>query len=181
VSPLPVDLGDGAVLRRLTMDDLDEIWALVDVERPRLEPWMPWTEGTRTIDDQRQWLESVVHGEGTLDGCGIFVDGRYVGGVGLRWDPFDVRGEIGYWIAAAYEGRGLVSRAVRALVEVGFRDLGLHRIEIRAGVGNTRSRAIPERLGFVPEGIEREGERGSNGFYDLVVYAILDGEWPPAS
>ena len=163
------------------MDDLDEIWALVDVERPRLEPWMPWTESTRTIDDQRQWLESVVHDERTLDGCGIFVDGRYVGGVGLRWDPFDVRGEIGYWIAVAYEGRGLVSRAVRALVEVGFRDLGLHRIEIRAGVGNTRSRAIPERLGFVPEGIEREGERGSNGFYDLVVYAILDDEWPPGS
>ena len=153
MSPLPADLGDGAVLRRLTMDDLDEIWALVDVERPRLEPWMPWTEGTRTIDDQRRWLESVVHDERTLDGCGIFVDGRYVGGVGLRWDPFDVRGEIGYWIAAAYEGRGLVSRAVRALVDVGFRDLGLHRIEIRAGVGNTRSRAIPERLGFVPEGI----------------------------
>jgi ribosomal-protein-serine acetyltransferase len=70
---------------------------------------------------------------------------------------------------------------VRALVEVGFRDLGLHRIEIRAGVGNTRSRAIPERLGFVPEGIERGGERGSNGFYDLVVYAILDDEWPPVS
>ena len=50
MSPLPADLGDGAVLRRLTMDDLDEIWALVDVERPRLEPWMPWTESTRTID-----------------------------------------------------------------------------------------------------------------------------------
>ena len=181
MSPLPADLGDGAVLRRLTMDDLDEIWALVDVERPRLEPWMPWTESTRTIDDQWQWLESVVHDQRTLDGCGIFVDGRYAGGVGLRWDPFDVRGEIGYWIAAAYEGRGLVTRAVRALVEVGFRDLGLHRIEIRAGVGNTRSRAIPERLGFVAEGIERGGERGSIGFYDLVVYAILDDEWPPAS
>ena len=116
MSPLPADLGDGAVLRRLTMADLDEIWALIEVERPRLEPWMPWIEGTRTIDDQRRWLESVVRDERTLDGCGIFVDGRYAGGVGLRWDPFGVRGEIGYWIASAEEGRGLVTRAVRALI-----------------------------------------------------------------
>jgi ribosomal-protein-serine acetyltransferase len=181
VSPLPADLGEGALLRRLTMADLDEIWAVVEAERPRLEPWMPWVDGTRTIDDQRRWLESVVHDERTLDGCGIFVRGRYAGGVGLRWDPFEVKGEIGYWIAAAEEGRGLVTGAVRALIGVGFGDLGLHRIEIRAGVENTRSRAIPERLGFVREGIERGGERGANGFYDLVVYSILEDEWPRPS
>ena len=178
MSALPADLGDRAVLRRLTLADLDEIWALIEVERARLETWMPWVDATRTMDDQRRWLESVVHDQGTLDGCGVFVDGRYAGGVGLRWDPFRVRGEIGYWIAAAEEGRGLVTRAVRALIGVGFGDLGLHRIEIRAGVDNTRSRAIPERLGFVREGIERGGERGANGFYDLVVYAILEDEWP---
>jgi ribosomal-protein-serine acetyltransferase len=95
---LPADLGDGAVLRRLRIADLDEIWALIEVERPRLETWMPWVDATRTIDDQRRWLEGVVHDQGTLDGCGIFVDGRCAGGVGLRWDPFGVRGEIGYWI-----------------------------------------------------------------------------------
>ncbi|HET9248715.1 MAG TPA: GNAT family protein [Actinomycetota bacterium] len=180
MSPLPADLGEGAVLRRLTMADLEEIWAVVQAERPRLAPWMPWVDGTLTIEDQARWLESVVHDASTLDGCGVFVDGRYVGGAGLRWDPFRVRGEIGYWIAESHEGRGLVTRAVRALLEVGFGDLGLHRIEIRAGVDNRRSRAIPERLGFVREGIERGGERGSNGFYDLVVYAILEDEWPPS-
>lgn len=174
-----VDIGDGAVLRRLTMGDLHPIWALVDAERERLGVWMPWVESTRTIDDQRRWLRSVVHDERNLDGCGLFVDGRYVGGVGLRPDPFAIVGEIGYWIAANEERRGLVTRAVRALIEIGFRELGLHRIEIRAGVENARSRAIPERLGFVREGVERGRERGSNGFYDTVVYSMLEDEWPP--
>lgn len=178
MSPLPADLGEGAVVRRLTMSDLAAVWALVDAERSRLEPWMPWIDGTRTIEDQRRWLESVVHDERTLDGCGIFAHGRYVGGIGLRWDPFDIGGEIGYWIAASHERRGLVTRAVRALVDVGFHDLRLHRIQIRVGVRNTRSRAIPERLGFVQEGIERGAERGSRGFYDVVVYSMLEDEWP---
>jgi ribosomal-protein-serine acetyltransferase len=53
VSPLPVavDLGDGALLRKLRIEDLEEIWSLVDAERERLRPWMPWIEGTKTIDD----------------------------------------------------------------------------------------------------------------------------------
>jgi ribosomal-protein-serine acetyltransferase len=181
MSRLPADLGGGGLLRRLRMDDVDQIWPLVEAERERLAVWMPWVEGTKTIDDQRRWLASVVNDEGTLDGCGIFVGGRYVGGVGLRWDPYGVRGEIGYWISSAEEGRGLVTGAVRALLDVGFGDIGLHRIEIRAGVDNMRSRAIPERLGLVYEGIERGGERGSGGFYDLAVYAILEDEWRAAS
>ena len=179
MSPLPADLGDGAVVRRLTMDDLPDVWATVDGSRTRLEPWMPWIEGTRSIDDQRRWLESVVHDENSLEGGGLFVDGRYVGGVGLSWEAFRIRGEIGYWISAEFEGRGLVTRAVRALLDVGFREIGLHRIEIKAGTRNARSRAIPERLGFVLEGVEREAERGSDGFHDLVVYSMLEHEWPP--
>ena len=146
MSPLPADLGEGAVLRRLTMGDLDAVWALVDAERLRPDPWMPWIDGT--VEDQRRWLESVVHDERRLDGC-IVVGGRDTGGAGRRWDPFDVRGEIGYRIAAAAE--------------------------------NARSRALPERLGFVMEGIARGGERGSRGFYDLLVNSLLEHEWLGAS
>lgn len=181
MSPLPVavDLGDGVLLRRLRIEDLQEIWALVDAERDRIGPWMPWVEGTTTIDDQRRWLEGVIRDERNVDGLGIFVEGRYAGGVGLSVDEFGVAGDIGYWIGREHEGRGLVSRAVRALIEIGFRDLGLHRIVIRAGEHNHRSRAIPERLGFTREGVARGEGRGSGGFYDLVVYSLLEDEWPP--
>ena len=51
-------------------------------------------------------------------------------------------------------------------------------IVIRAGVENTRSRAIPERLGFTKEGVARGEGRGTPGFYDLVVYGLLEDEWP---
>jgi ribosomal-protein-serine acetyltransferase len=48
---------------------------------------------------------------------------------------------------------------------------------IRAGVDNLRSRAVPERLGYRQEGVERGGGRGLGGFYDTAVYAMVEEEW----
>ncbi len=178
MSRLPADLGDGAVLRRLELDDLEALWAVVQRERDRLGVWMPWVALTPTVEEERDWLESVVSERDSLEGCGVFVDGRYVGGAGLMPGPYGITAEIGYWIDVAHEGRGLVTRAVRVLIEIGFEELGLNRIEIRAGVENRRSRAIPERLGFTLEGIERGGGKGSGGgYYDLAVYSLLRDEW----
>ncbi len=180
MSPLPADLGDGAILRRLRMDDIQALWGAVESERARVGAWMPWVEVTRTIEEERGWLERVVADERGLEGCGVFLGEEYLGGVGLMPDAWGIVGEIGYWIRSDFEGRGFVTRAVRALIDIGFGELRLHRIVIRAGVDNARSRAIPERLGFSREGIAREEGRGSGGFYDLVVYGLLEKEWPRA-
>lgn len=178
MSRLPADLGDGAVLRRYAMEDIDALWAAVEAERARLGVWMPWVEDTKTIDDERRWLEGVVADEHSLEGCGLWVDGGFAGGVGLMpRDPWGVSGELGYWIVTEHEGKGLVTRACRVLIDIGFRELGLHRVVVRAGVENMRSRAVAERLGFREEGIERGACRGSGGFYDLVVYGMLEEEW----
>ena len=62
---------------------------------------------------------------------------------------------------------------------VAFDELGFHRVFIRAAPGNVRSRAVPERLGFVEEAVLREEARGAvaRGFHDLVVYGMLEDEW----
>lgn len=179
MSPLPIDLGRGAVLRRYSLEDLEGLWLAVEEERDRLGTWMPWVEHTRTIDDQRRWLERVVADRVGLDGTGLWVDEGFAGGIGLSVsDPFGVGAEIGYWIRAAHEGRGHVTRGVRALTDLAFREWGVHRVAIRAGVDNVRSRAVPERLGFTFEGVARGEGKGLDGFYDLAVYAVLEDEWP---
>jgi ribosomal-protein-serine acetyltransferase len=58
-----------------------------------------------------------------------------------------------------------------------FDELGLHRVEIRCGTGNTRSCAIPERLGFTREGVLRQGEWVNDRWVDLVVWGMLEVEW----
>jgi RimJ/RimL family protein N-acetyltransferase len=76
-----------------------------------------------------------------------------------------------------FEGRGLVTKAAHEFTRLAFEHVGLNRVVIRAGVGNLRSRAVAERLGYLPESVERGGGRGLGGFYDIVVYALLADEW----
>jgi ribosomal-protein-serine acetyltransferase len=80
---------------------------------------------------------------------------------------------IGYWLAEEYEGRGLITRAVRALIDHAFGEWQLHRVEIRAAAENVRSRAVPERLGFTQEGVLREAELVGGEYQDLVVYGLV--------
>jgi ribosomal-protein-serine acetyltransferase len=179
VSPLPVDLGDGVVLRHYEMADLDALWSAIEEERERLAVWMPFLRDAKTIDDERRWLETVTPEPRGLGGGSLWRADDLLGGVGLFPDTFGIVAEIGYWVRSSEEGRGHVSRACRALIDIAFGELGLHRVVIRAGVENLRSRAIPERLGFTYEGVAREEGRGSGGFYDLAVYGLLDREWRP--
>jgi ribosomal-protein-serine acetyltransferase len=177
VSPLPVDLGQDARLRRYVPGDLDALWEAVQEERDRLGEWMPWVEHTTTIDHQRAWLERVIADEVGLDGTGLFVGDVLAGGVGMSPYPFGVAAEIGYWVRVPFSGRGLITAGARAMTRIAFEEWGVHRVVIRAGVENVRSRAIPERLGFALEGVERGGGKGLGGFYDLAVYSMLEDEW----
>lgn len=55
-----------------------------------------------------------------------------------------------------------------------FGELDINRIQIKCAVGNISGKKIPRRLGFTPEGIERDGELLSNGkFTDIEVYGKL--------
>ncbi len=178
IRPVRLDLGEGAELRRFTVDDADMIFAVVDANRARLREWLPWIDPMKSSDEERAWLTMVLADEGGMEGYGIFVEGTLAGGAGFRIEPFHVMGEIGYWIAAEHEGRGLVTRACRALIDYAFGEAGIHRVVIRAAPGNVRSRAIPERLGFTEEGVMREEGLAAGGFHDLVVYGLLENEWP---
>jgi ribosomal-protein-serine acetyltransferase len=84
---------------------------------------------------------------------------------------------IGYWLAAPWQGKGIMTTACAALIDHAFKELKLHRVEIRCATGNARSRAIPERLGFVKEGVIRQGEWVNDRFLDLAVYGMLATDW----
>jgi ribosomal-protein-serine acetyltransferase len=177
---LPLDLGDGLVLHASTLGDAEEIYSAVDADRERLREWLPWVDGTSSIAIQREFLSSLEAANAA--GVGVHVtlrqDAVFAGVMGLRVNGMHGSTDVGYWVAAAYAGRGLVTRSVAALVDLAFGPLGLHRLELRAATGNARSRAVAQRLGMVHEGTMRDAELLARGHVDLEVYSVLSTEWP---
>ena len=110
--------------------------------------------------------------------AGIWIDGVFSGSIGSHSIDWANRStSIGYWIDSAQQARGIMTRCCASLLDYLFDDLLLHRVEIRCGTGNTRSCAIPQRLGFMREGVLREAEWVNGRWVDLVVWSMLEDAW----
>ena len=70
-----------------------------------------------------------------------------------------------------------MSRALKAVIDYGFKELGLNRIEVCVATENEKSRALPERFGFTEEGILRQAEWLYDHYVDHIVYRLLREEW----
>jgi ribosomal-protein-serine acetyltransferase len=178
------ELPGGYALRLLEESDADELYAVIDANREHLEPWMPWVEHEHEPADVLPFIRATRRQIADNDGLQTAIvdpEGRIVGMVGVHnVDWPNRKTSIGYWLARGEQGRGTMTAAVRAYVNHAFATWKLNRIMIQAAVENTRSRAIPERLGFREEGILREVERVGARVLDGVVYALLAADWPPA-
>jgi ribosomal-protein-serine acetyltransferase len=171
------------VLRPLSTNDAATLFALVDANRAYLRNWLPWLDGTRCEADTLAFITRVVREEeeGRVATRLIEHDGALCGVIGFHAiDALNRKCEIGYWLAEKYQGRGVITACVERLIRHGFEDRQLNRIAIHVAVGNAKSRAIPERLGFKSEGVLREAGWRYNHFVDLVVYALLRAEWKAA-
>ncbi|MEV7088779.1 GNAT family N-acetyltransferase [Streptomyces sp. NPDC093085] len=84
--------------------------------------------------------------------------------------------EIGYWTAREHRGRGYTTEAVRAVAHWSFTALGAGRLEWRAEVGNTGSRAVAERAGFTVEGVLRAAVFQQGTLRDAWVGSLLPSD-----
>ncbi|MEO7049127.1 MAG: GNAT family protein, partial [Ferruginibacter sp.] len=100
------------------------------------------------------------------------------GRIGLHyWNRQNNTAAIGYWLTKDALGKGIIIRACKALIDYGFSEMGLNRIEIKAATTNLKSQAIPEKLGFKKEGILREAEIVNGRYLDLVLFSLLKNEY----
>jgi len=173
-----IRLSEDCHLRVLREADADELHRLVERNRAHLSPWMPWA-ADQTPERTAAFIRTTERRLADNNGfeAAIVLDGQIVGALGFPGVDWVARAtSIGYWLDEAHQGHGLMTRAVRALIDHAFGELDLNRVEIRAAAENRRSRAIPERLGFRQEGLLREAERVGDRYQDLVVYGLLAGD-----
>ena len=175
-----IAISAGLRLTPLDLDDAADLFALTDANRAHLRTWLPWLDGVRRLEDTRAFIRTAEMQASRNDGAqfAVRVDGAIAGVIGHhRIDWRNRHTSLGYWLGAAYQGRGLVTAACRSLVAHAFDAARLNRVEIRCAVGNRRSCAIPRRLGFRQEGVLREAEWLYDHFVDHVIFGMLASDW----
>lgn len=162
------------------LHDSPRLYQLVEGNREHLREWLPWVDHMTTPFHYDTiipiWLRQFADNNGF--NTGIIYNGVLVGSIGLQQiDWYNRNTSIGYFLAKGMEGNGIMTRAVQALLNYIFNELELNRVEIRCGEKNKKSRAIPERLGFVYEGKIREGELLFGRYQDIAIYSMLSRDW----
>jgi RimJ/RimL family protein N-acetyltransferase len=103
-------------------------------------------------------------------------NGSLLGGITVRhFDPMRHVVEVGYWLFVHARGRGIATRAVRAVAREAFAT-GLWRVEAHVRVGNEVSDRVLERAGFTREGVKRRFLRHGRERVDATIYSLLADE-----
>lgn len=176
-----ISIDDHLELKEIQLSDAPDIFQTINNERASLRTWLPFVDFTLELEDSERFIESIISvpEENREFVFVIREDKQFAGMVGFRGtDLFNRKTEIGYWLDPKFQKRGIMIRSVLELIKFAFLDLNMNRIQIRCAVENFPSRAIPEKLGFMFEGIERSGEFLANQeFTDLAVYSMLKSEF----
>ena len=162
------------LLKVVEPEDAEPIFNAIDNEREYLKEWLPFVEETHDIAYTKTFIEHTIAADSSDLTFTIFYKNQFIGIIGLKdTDMGNRKTEIGYWLSEKFQHKGIITRSCKALIEYAFKDMNLHRIQLKAATKNFKSQAVANRLGFTLEGIERDGELHSYGFVDLKVFSLL--------
>lgn len=133
-----------------------------------------------TMHDARKWLNMV--GENRSDVIlAIVMNGEAAGGIGIHAgkDVYRYNGEIGYWLSEKYWGKGIMSEAVKELVDFSFIQTHFLRLFATIFHNNIASMRVLEKCGFKFEAIHKHTVMKEGKLLDEHLYAMLKEQWEP--
>jgi len=168
------------LLERIQENDAATIFHAIDQNRSHLGVWLPFVDFTKEVKDSASFIRNVIsHREETRNEVyTIWFKGEFAGIIGFHnTDRVNEKTEIGYWLIQEMTCKGIIHRSCIVLIRLAFEKMGMNRITVKCSVGNNASEKVASRLGFTFEGIERNGERFHNLFFDLKVFSLLKCEF----
>ncbi|MDM5199292.1 GNAT family N-acetyltransferase [Fictibacillus enclensis] len=164
----PGESRDGKIVNLAIRESLEE-----------LRPWLPFAQTLPAVEETEKNLEGARIKFLEKESFRYLIfhkNGDYIGTTSLQEIDWDIpKCEIGYWIHSSFSGKGYMTEAVQAIINLGINNIRFKRIEIRCESTNSKSRAIPERLGFELEGILRNEDLSADGsrLTDTCIYSII--------
>ena len=177
-SSFPIIETERLLLREITPSDSKDLFVyLSDTEVVKHMGLAPYKSPKHTLEEIN-WYQSILK-EGTGIRWGITLKGvdTVIGSCGfLNRKPSHYKTEIGYELSKKYWGQKIAGEALEAVINYGFANLNLERIEALIEPLNIASQKLVEKKGFTKEGLLRHYEFTCGKFDDLYMYSILKGE-----
>lgn len=174
----PTLLTERLLLREASMEDRDDFHALISV--PEVTRFSNWVDAPKMAQIERslRWMIKIFP-KGA--GCSWIIEDRVSSRLlgAIRFNSIDRRArcaELGYELHPSAWGKGLMSEAARTVVQCGFDDFSLNRIEAWTLPGNTASDRVLEKAGFQYEGTLRQKARFKEAFHDFRMFGCLAGD-----
>jgi len=168
------------VIRMPKPRDGKVVYEAITASINELKPWLPFAQKEHSEQEVelniREAYISFLRREDLRLHVFLKETGEFIASSGLHRVDWDIpKFEIGYWIDSRFSGKGYMTEAVKGISDFAFQELHAKRLEIRCDTKNTKSRAIPEKLGFTLEGILKNDDRcpDTNQLRDTCVYAKI--------
>ena len=174
-SHIPTLTTDRFILRKLTVDDSDDMYEYAkDQDVTTFLTWSPHRDKGFTFE-YLTYLETRYKAGEFFDWAIKCKDsGKMIGNCGFtRFDYKNDCAEIGYVINPEYKGKGIATEVVAKVIEFGFSNLLLNRIECRFIEGNSASLRVMEKNGMTFEGIMRDGMLIKGEYRNIGICSIL--------
>jgi ribosomal-protein-serine acetyltransferase len=176
--PISLTVPPDIEVRTAVLADAEAFLALVTRNRAHLGRYLPKVV---TLDTREKVEQHLSYPATTLEieviDLHLFCAGTLCGALRLNhFEHENRKASLAYLLDAGHQGRGIVTRAARALLAHAFEAMGLHRVELTCVTDNAASVAVAERLGFTREGRLRDAEQLDGRFVDHFVYGLLSGE-----
>ena len=160
----------------------EDTFEIVTRNRELFGRWLEWVEATKSVEDTKSFIDYALkkYAEHKEINCMIFYSDRLVGNIGLLGikKRYGVKvGVLGYWLDEKAHRKGIMQRAVKKMVEVGFTIYNLEKITLKCAIENSRSCNVAKSLGFTHEGRHRADIRVGGVLMDVDSYAIFKEDW----
>ena len=167
---------DRLLLRQITAADVNEIYELrSNKDEMKYIPRPLCITHEDAMELVKMIQQKIEENEGINWAITLKGDDRLIGYIGhyrIKWEHF--RSEIGYMILPKYNGQGIVSEAIKLVVQYGFNEMNMHSLEGIIDPENAASARVLEKNGFVKEAHFIENEFFDGKFIDSVVYTLLN-------
>lgn len=166
-------------LREIVPADVDAIFAIRgDYEVTKYNTGAAYTDMQQASDLIIGIADEYQQQVAVRWGITLKPDDTVIGMCGYNyWHQGDHRASIGFDLNRAYWRQGIMAEAVRCILHFGFMQMRLNRIEADCSAENVASAALIQKLGFQPEGRQRQQYFEAGVYYDLLLFALLRDEW----